>query len=148
MHFDWRPGAYAVITREQHVLLSLWQGPRFALWTLPGGGIEFGEDPAETCRREVFEETGYHINVGELFSATTDTIPATKRLAGQVHPLMVLRLIFHAEITSGTLTPEVGGSSVDAAWLPIETLHSTSSTGGHQVSEWVFAGLQQAGVNS
>ena len=28
---------------------------------IPGGGMEDGETPEECCRREVFEETGYHI---------------------------------------------------------------------------------------
>ena len=43
MQFDWRPGAYAVVIHDQSVLLSLWQGPYQQIWTLPGGGIEYGE---------------------------------------------------------------------------------------------------------
>ncbi|MGH8924396.1 MAG: NUDIX hydrolase [Acidimicrobiia bacterium] len=27
-------------------------------WTLPGGGLDWGEDPSDGLRREFFEETG------------------------------------------------------------------------------------------
>jgi 8-oxo-dGTP pyrophosphatase MutT (NUDIX family) len=30
-------------------------------WDLPGGGLEFGEDPYESIRREVREETGLEV---------------------------------------------------------------------------------------
>ncbi|MCX5073084.1 NUDIX hydrolase [Streptomyces sp. NPDC054949] len=33
-------------------------GPEY--WTLPGGGLEAGEEPAEAVRREVAEEVGLH----------------------------------------------------------------------------------------
>lgn len=34
-------------------------GPEY--WTLPGGGIELGEEPALGVRREVLEETGLEV---------------------------------------------------------------------------------------
>ncbi len=38
--------------------LGLIQHPRFRRWMLPGGHVEPDENPAETARREVEEETG------------------------------------------------------------------------------------------
>ena len=41
--FDSRVGAYALITRDEHVLLTHWnpRHPGFdGAWTLPGGGME------------------------------------------------------------------------------------------------------------
>lgn len=147
MDFDWRPGAYAVITDDDHVLLSLWEGPTRSWWTLPGGGIEFSEDPGQTCIREVFEETGYHVRLDQLISASSATIAAKDRIHGQPNPLMILRILYTATVVSGVLTPETDGSSVDAAWLPLATLTDRSTTGGHGVPPWVLKHLTEAGIS-
>lgn len=43
------------------------------LWELPGGHIDFGEDIVEGLKREVLEETGMHISVGDPFAVFTYT---------------------------------------------------------------------------
>lgn len=54
-----RTGAYAAITAENKILLSkLNRGPHKGRWSLPGGGIDFGEHPEQTVVRELFEEAG------------------------------------------------------------------------------------------
>ncbi|MFX6040584.1 NUDIX domain-containing protein, partial [Acinetobacter baumannii] len=64
---DMRVAAYAVITdADDRVLLAHWVEGRRAAWTLPGGGLEEGEDPQRAVRREVREETGFRVAVDEL----------------------------------------------------------------------------------
>ena len=61
-----RPRACALIFNEQgQILLMLRRknGSHYA--TLPGGGIESGETPAEAAAREVLEEVNLTVTVGE-----------------------------------------------------------------------------------
>lgn len=45
------------------------------VWELPGGGVDFGEDPKGSIKREVREETGISVEVKnpvKVFSTTSD----------------------------------------------------------------------------
>jgi len=53
-----RPGAYALIVRDDRLLMV----DENSGWFLPGGGLEEGESFAEALRREMLEETGYRID--------------------------------------------------------------------------------------
>jgi 8-oxo-dGTP pyrophosphatase MutT (NUDIX family) len=39
-------------------------GPRSTVWYVPGGGVEDGESMEDAARREFWEETGEHVELG------------------------------------------------------------------------------------
>ncbi len=56
------PGAVVILPLIEHEVIMLRQyrpGPRRWIYELPAGTVEEGEDPEETARRELLEETGY-----------------------------------------------------------------------------------------
>ncbi len=118
---DLRVAAYAVILDEhERILLAHWNEGRRAAWTMPGGGLEPGEDPEVAARREVREETGYHVTVGELLGIHSRVIPAGRRLTpGHTEPLHTLRIVYRAHITGGRLRNETDGSTDRAEWFPL-----------------------------
>jgi len=103
-----RVAAYGLIGLPGRVLLCRLSAsiPDFAgYWTLPGGGIDFGEDPEAAMIREVREETGLQVPGGQLLSVDSRHF---------VHPdreLHSLRLIFRCDEATGDLSWEEDGST-------------------------------------
>lgn len=60
-----RPRVYTAVIRDQQVLMVRHIHDGRDYWTLPGGGVEPGETPAQAAEREVFEETGIRIDAPE-----------------------------------------------------------------------------------
>ena len=120
---DLRVAAYAVIVDARGMLLAHWHdGPR-AAWTLPGGGLDAGEDPADAVVREVREETGFDVVVDELLGIHSRVIPARQRIApGAAGPLHSLRIVYRASVVDGELRDEVGGSTDRAAWFALDAV--------------------------
>lgn len=141
MHFteyDTRLAAYAVIVDAQRrILLSWYNGPTPG-WTLPGGGVDFGESCEEAVLREVHEETGYTVRLGRLLTVSTKTAP---RSFQRDVPFRAARVVYEAEVIGGTLgTTEVGGTTDRAEWIPLERL---AALGPH--SDLVRIALEAAG---
>ena len=72
-------GVGAVIVDERGRLFLARRGPQAknerGLWEFPGGGVEFGETLADALRREMHEEYGIQIAVGELLDVADHILP-------------------------------------------------------------------------
>lgn len=58
-----------VLLGDRVVLIRRGNEPRKGEWSIPGGKLELGETLAEGVRREMREETGLDVEVGELIEA-------------------------------------------------------------------------------
>lgn len=141
---DMRVAAYAVITdADDRMLLAHWIDGRRASWTLPGGGLEPGEDPAHAVRREVREETGFRVTVGDLLGIHSRVIPAEARLAADSSgPLHALRIVYRARIVGGRLRAEADGSTDRADWFTLPAVHKVRRV------QLVDVALRMAGLTS
>lgn len=119
---DIRIAAYGVIIRDDAILLSHWNEHGRSAWTLPGGGIEGAEHPHDAAIREIREETGYDAEIERLLGIDTMVVPAAKRHHGSA-PLYAMRIVYRARVVGGDLRNEVGGSSDEARWFPLDAIH-------------------------
>ena len=112
-----RIAAYNVCVDDQQRLLmvrlsSITERP--GSWTLPGGGVEFGEHPEDTARRELLEETGLVGHIVELLIVDSLHRPAP-RDDGEFDYHSV-RLVYRTNVDGADLRHETNNSTDYAAW--------------------------------
>jgi 8-oxo-dGTP diphosphatase len=123
-----RAGAYAWIQQGNRVLLSLFEGRELTTgatirqWTLPGGGMDYGEQSVDTVVREVREETAYEVGVGELLGVRSLYLPASERYDGGPEDLHSIQVVYAAEVIAGDLCCETEGSTVDVRWWDLDAI--------------------------
>jgi 8-oxo-dGTP diphosphatase len=121
-----RLAAYAMVRRDEQVLLTrLAPGtPHPGVWTLPGGGVDHGERPADALAREVKEECGLACEVGELLDVHDMHFSGTAP-SGRLEDYHGIHLLFAAEVAAGEpKVLEVGGTTDDARWVPVAEIES------------------------
>lgn len=114
-----RVAAYGICVEGGRILLARFIGGATPLWTLPGGGLDHGEDPVDGALRELTEETGYTGRVTALLGVHSMHMPE-REWDGEIVDHQALRIIYEVERTGGELRHEVGNSTDRAEWFPLE----------------------------
>ena len=131
-----RVAAYGLLKRDEKMLLcrlSQKVGMNPGRWTLPGGGLDFGEDPVDAVVREFKEETGLVVKVDRLVAVNSlcDSMPGWS-------PMHSIRIIYSVHYLSGDLQYETDGSTDLCAW------HSLDQTQEIPLVELAVEGIKHA----
>ena len=114
-----RVAAYALSTDESGRILLCRISPSVAageIWTLPGGGLEFGEPPEVAVLRELAEESGYQGEVIGL-ADVKDRVVTDSEGGGRMH---AIRIVYRVRVIGGDLRDEIDGSTDTCAWFTLE----------------------------
>ena len=120
-----RVGVGAVVLDAGRVLLvRRGQPPLAGRWSLPGGMLELGETTAEAARREVAEECGLQIRVGELAGILDRVV---RDAEGRIRYHWVL-VDYVATVESGELC--AASDADEAQWVEVDEVARLETTDG------------------
>lgn len=117
-----RFSAYGVVTDPDGLLLLTMIAdnyPGAGTWHLPGGGTDFGEDPATGLMRELTEEAGQFGRVTEFLWVAHQHNPAAWGPEGRLMDWHGVRVVYRVTVDTPTdpVVGEVGGSTAAAGWF-------------------------------
>lgn len=116
------PAVAAVIIRDQEILLiKRGAEPGIGQWSIPGGSMEIGETIEEAVKREVVEETGLIVEVGELAGVYNLIVKQDNEIL--FHYVL---LDYFAKVISGTASAAT--DAAECRWVPFADLGSYSLT--------------------
>jgi len=118
-----RLGAYSICLDDQgRILLARLSAIEVDVgaWTLPGGGIDFGEHPDAAAVRELKEETGLDGEIEEL-AGIFSHVYGSSRFAGG-GDLHFIGIVYRMRIVGGDMRDEIDGSTDTSAWFAPQDL--------------------------
>jgi ADP-ribose pyrophosphatase YjhB (NUDIX family) len=116
-HAQPRIGVGAVVWKGRSVLLiQRGKAPRLGEWSIPGGGQMLGETLREAAEREVMEETGVTIRVGDLI----DVVDALFRTDDGNLAHHYTLIDFAADYVEGEAV--AGDDAAAVAWVDVDAL--------------------------
>jgi 8-oxo-dGTP diphosphatase len=112
-----RVGGYALCVDGGRILLARLSAIEVDVgaWTLPGGGLQFGEHPDAAVIRELEEETGFIGEIDEIAGVFSHVYRQSR--AAQGVDLHFLGVCYHVRIVGGGLRDELDGTTDTAAWF-------------------------------
>ena len=105
--------AVAILHEGQLLLVEHTKKGR-SYWLLPGGGLEWGESLHDAVTREVEEETGLSVRVGDLLFASETISPDQER--------HLVHLVFQGELEGGEIVVPEEERITDVRWVELETV--------------------------
>ncbi|MEL0082334.1 MAG: NUDIX hydrolase [Gammaproteobacteria bacterium] len=112
-------GCFVFNGRDQLLMIQRGKSPGRGLWTIPGGGVEYGETLAAACRREVMEETGIDIELGEMLTVF-------EPMFEDFHYVIIDYLAVPSATSSRI--PVAGDDASDARWVAVDEFDQLSLT--------------------
>jgi ADP-ribose pyrophosphatase YjhB (NUDIX family) len=102
----------AVVDGDRLLMVERGHDPGRGLWAVPGGKPGYGEDLRTAARREVLEETGLEVVIGEVIWAGDSIGPGSP-------PAWHYALVdFMGTPVGGSL--RAGDDAADAAWVRLD----------------------------
>lgn len=124
---QWIGAAGVCLDETKHVLLV--KNRDTDAWSLPSGGLEADETPEGCCEREMYEETGYRVDVLKLLDVKRTVTP----------PYTVETHYFLTHATghaNGPIDPDIA----EVAWVGIDRLddlHHQYPEDIEQIRRWM-----------
>ena len=98
-----------VVENDHILLIKRGRQPGKGLWAVPGGKVEMGETLRETAQREMLEETGLIVEVG-------DVVWVGEHVHSSGH---IVLIDFEATVVDGEL--QAADDADEAMWVPIDS---------------------------
>lgn len=111
-----------MIADGRTLLIRRGSAPLQGQWSIPGGMLELSESIAEGVRRELAEETGLEVRVGELIEVFERIVPGDD---GRTRYHFVI-LDYLCEMVSGVA--RAGSDVTDVAWAREDELEKYALT--------------------
>ena len=131
-----------LIENEKLLMLKHQMGNGKILWSVPGGGMNYGSHAIENLKREYLEETSLEIEVGRYLFVHEYLDPP---LHAMEHFFEVNRINGNAKLGKD---PELSGTNqilLEISWKTIQEIKSIPNESLHQVF-WGIKSLSEMGL--